>query len=49
VTDSLVAAAACRRLCSARGLQGELSFDELLDRLRCPVLLLYGKEDPWVR
>ncbi|KXZ47460.1 hypothetical protein GPECTOR_35g898 [Gonium pectorale] len=26
-----------------------LSFDELLDRLRCPVLLLYGREDPWVR
>ncbi|KAG2445634.1 hypothetical protein HXX76_000244 [Chlamydomonas incerta] len=29
--------------------KGELSFDELLDRLACPVLLLYGKEDPWVR
>ncbi|GIL98314.1 hypothetical protein Vretimale_3708 [Volvox reticuliferus] len=29
--------------------KAELSFDELVDRLRCPVLLLYGKEDPWVR
>ncbi|GLC45073.1 hypothetical protein PLESTB_001465600 [Pleodorina starrii] len=27
----------------------ERSFDELVDELRCPVLLLYGKEDPWVR
>lgn len=29
--------------------KGESSFDELVDRLRCPVVLLYGKEDPWVR
>ncbi|EFJ51045.1 hypothetical protein VOLCADRAFT_79935 [Volvox carteri f. nagariensis] len=29
--------------------KAELSFDELVDRLHCPVLLLYGKEDPWVR
>ncbi|GIL47115.1 hypothetical protein Vafri_4023 [Volvox africanus] len=29
--------------------KAELGFDELVDRLQCPVLLLYGKEDPWVR
>ncbi|GFR43641.1 hypothetical protein Agub_g4742, partial [Astrephomene gubernaculifera] len=29
--------------------KAELSFDDLVDRVSCSVLLLYGKEDPWVR
>ena len=25
-----------------------LTFDQMLERLQCPVTLIYGKEDPWV-
>ena len=29
--------------------QSELPFDEAVTRLKCPVALLYGRDDPWVR